>query len=56
MSNNVEPKNNSLIKRANKNITKTMRDLRLRINKNKLTRKIKAKQKFSVILTKEEIE
>ena len=56
MSNNVESKNNSSIKRANKNTTKTMRDLRLRINKNKLTRKIKAKQKFSVILTKEEIE
>ena len=56
MSNNVESKNNSSIKRANKNTTKTMRNLRLRINKNKLTRKIKAKQKFSVILTKEEIE
>ena len=38
MKNDDESKTNK-IKRANKNITKTMRQLRLRINHKKLTKK-----------------
>ena len=55
MKNDDESKTNK-IKRANKNITKTMRQLRLRINHKKLTKKNKAKKKFSVLLTKEEVQ
>ena len=53
---NAESINNTLIKRPDKNVTMTMRQMRVRINKKKLTKKNNAKKKFSVVLTKEEIE
>ena len=56
MLNNVASKNDSSITKSDKNKRMTMRELRLRINKKRITKKNQAKQKFSVILTKEEIE
>ena len=56
MLSNDKSRKGSPPKRANKNSRMTMRDLRLRINQKKLTKKNKANQKFSVVLTKEEIE
>ena len=56
MQNDSESKKSSII-RQNKTNTKTMRHMRLRLYHNKLTnKKIKANKKFSVLLTKEEIE
>ena len=56
MLSNDKSRKGSPPKRANKNSRMSMRDLRLRINQKKLTKKNKANQKFSVVLTKEEIE
>ena len=56
MFNNDKSKKDWPLKRTNKNARMTMRDLRLRINQKRLTKKNKANQKFSVVLTKEEIE
>ena len=56
MKKNGENKNSSII-RQSKNKIKTMRQMRLRLYKNKLTKKqVKSNKKFSVVLTKEEIE
>ena len=53
---NAESINNTLIKRPDKNVTMTMRQMRIRLNKKRMTKKNNAKKKFSVVLTKEEIE
>ena len=48
--------NAQIIRRQNKTNTKTMKQMRLRLYNKKPTKKLKANKKFSVVLTKEEIE
>ena len=55
MQKNVDSKNSSLIRKS-KNQVKTMRQMRLRLQKKFTKNKIDPKKKFSVLLTKEEIE
>ena len=55
MQKNVDSKNSSIIRKS-KNQVKTMRQMRLRLQKKFTKNKIDPKKKFSVLLTKEEIE
>ena len=55
MKKNVDSKNSPIIRKS-KNQTKTMRQMRLRLQKKFAKNKVDPKKKFSLLLTKEEIE